>query len=147
MSNIIDLVNAAATEETSGPLDPCPYCGARPHEAPEGVHDVHSAKKHPGASVGDPKWNFDHCWKCGYRPGTNVAVSDAAMRRAFEQFKQMYDEHLQGLNVADPRQVLSPPPTNPQDAAALNEARAEIAELQRQLAVINANKDKSDGDA
>lgn len=142
MSNIVDLVNAAVADTgSSDPLDPCPFCGHRPHEAPEGVHDVHTVRHHPGANVGDPKWNFAHCWKCGYRPGTNVAVSDAAMRRAFDQFKQMYSEHLQGLASADPRQALTPPPTNPADVQALSEARQQIADLQRQLATLNADKD------
>lgn len=70
------------------PLDPCPACDSRPHDAPEGIHDVHSVRKHPGAEVGDPKWNFPHCWKCGYRPGVNNAVSQSELQRQFAMFKE-----------------------------------------------------------
>lgn len=131
MSNIIDLLNtAAAVEDSTGPLDPCPSCNSRPHDAPEGIHDVHSIRSHPGAQVGDPKWYFGHCWKCGFRPGTNQAVSDVAMRRAFETFKSQYLTHLNEVAASDPRQALSPPPADPDVLRELNDLRAQLAEIQ-----------------
>src|SRR6185312_6471077 len=57
-------------------LNPCPNCGARPHDAPESTH-----------ADGTPRWNFPHCWKCGHRPGTNMAFDVDAMKREFEEFR------------------------------------------------------------
>lgn len=62
---------------TQGPLDPCPTCGSRPQESPEGVN-----------SKDEPNWTFPHCWKCGYRPGTNVAFNLGEMQRQFNAFKE-----------------------------------------------------------
>lgn len=69
--------------------DGCPVCGSFPHDAPEGVHDVHSVRKYPGVAVGDPKWNFEHCWKCGCRPATDKVLSTGALQAQFEKFKAM----------------------------------------------------------
>lgn len=120
-------------DEVTGPLDPCPACSARPHESPEGIHDVHSVRKHPGAVVGDPKWNFDHCWKCGFRPGTNVAVSNAELRRQFLAFKRMMDEEM--AKNAEAKGIA--PPANDEELntlkAQLEEARANEAALRAKL--------------
>ena len=120
-------------EEVGGPLDPCPSCSARPHESPEGIHDVHSVKKYPGTSPGDPKWNFDHCWKCGFRPGTNVAMSNAELRRQFLAFKRMMDDEL--AKQADAKGIA--PPANDEEMnnlkAELEAARQRESELRSRL--------------
>ncbi len=68
-------------------LSPCPFCDAMADESPEGIHDVHTIRKFRGANVGDPKWDFPHCWRCGYRPGINQAVSAKEMQRQFTAFQ------------------------------------------------------------
>lgn len=68
-------------------LNPCPACGAMQEDAPEGIHDHQSAKHSPGAVVGEPRWNFEHCFKCGYRPGLNNVLSVQELNRQFTQFK------------------------------------------------------------
>jgi hypothetical protein len=96
-------------------LDPCPYCGSHQHDAPEGVNPD-----------GTPRWNFPHCFKCGFRPGVNVAVDQAQMARAFAAFqKYMVD---QGMAV---HPTLNPPQTEVQTAelqAQLNAANAKLRE-------------------
>jgi hypothetical protein len=69
-------------------LDPCPFCDASPHDSPEGIHDVHTVRKYGGTSVGDPKWDYPHCWRCGYRPGINEAMSQKEMQRQFTAFQE-----------------------------------------------------------
>lgn len=92
-------------------LNPCPSCGSFQSEAPEGVH-----------ADGTPRWVFQHCFKCGFRPGTNIAVDQAQMARAFAAFqKYMVD---QGLAV---HPTLNPPQNEEQ-----------VAVLQAQLAEANA---------
>ena len=78
--------DGAVESENPDGLSPCPFCNARPEEAPEGVHSIHSALKN-GSEAGKAVWNHPHCWRCGFRPGTNVAASEAVMRRQFSAFK------------------------------------------------------------
>lgn len=84
---------------TDDPLDPCPFCNSSPHDAPEGVHSIHSARKN-GSEPGKPVWNHPHCWKCGYRPGVNQAVSEAQLRRQFAAYKAWIDEQSVETRVA-----------------------------------------------
>lgn len=88
------VILGSGSDVPSDPFaDGCPMCGSLRHQAPEGVHDVHTVAKHPGLSVGDAKWQAEHCWKCGFRPGVNVAVSQAALHDAYERLKaQIMDE-------------------------------------------------------
>lgn len=139
MSNIVDIAHpdlilpgTPEDDEVNGPLDPCPSCGSRPHEAPEGVHDVHSVKHHPGAAVDDAKWNFEHCWRCGFRPGHNVAISAGEMRRQFAAFKQWLESQLPSQSDRG----IAPPADNSeaeQLRAALAAAQEREAALRQQL--------------
>lgn len=123
-----DLVIGPDGGETKeyDPLNPCEYCGAHRHEAPEGIHSVHSAHKN-GAAPGDPVWNHPHCWRCGFRPGSNVAVSET-------QFRRMYDKLLAEVRANQPSLN---PPNNSAEADALRvqleQAKAESAELRSRL--------------
>jgi hypothetical protein len=109
----------------ASPLDPCEFCGTRPHDAPEGIHSTHSAHKN-GAKAGDAVWNHPHCWRCGYRPGSNVAVSEV-------QFRRMYDRLLNEVRNNQPS--LNPPSTAEAESLKLQleEAKKESAELRAQL--------------
>jgi hypothetical protein len=73
--------------ENDNGLDPCPFCNSVPEDAPESVHSIHSARKN-GSEAGKAVWNHPHCWKCGYRPGTNMATSEAQLRREFAAWKE-----------------------------------------------------------
>lgn len=64
-------------EEAWEALNPCPHCGAVPHDAPEGVN-----------VQGDPHWVHPHCFRCGYRPDRNQPSDRAAMEAAFQNFWQ-----------------------------------------------------------
>lgn len=99
------IMGDGSTVSTDPFADGCPMCGSIRHDAPEGVHDVHSVRKHPGNSVGDPRWDHEHCWKCGFRPGVNVAVSQAALHDAYERLKAQIMEELSKTN----QRGLNPP--------------------------------------
>jgi len=132
-----DLVLSPGDEVVNNPggLDPCPACDSRPHEAPEGVHDFHSAAKHPGANAGDPKWNFPHCWKCGFRPGTNVAVSQARLASEFAAFARWRDEQIERVFNENPKA-----PTLEQQIETLDEkTKAQL--LEKLQAEAEATKD------
>jgi hypothetical protein len=96
------------------PLDPCPHCNAVPGDAPEGIHSEHTARKHH-AVVGSAVWNFEHCWRCGYRPGINVAVSNEQMRVAFDRFKAMMAQEYDKL-MQEKAKGITPPDTTEVDA-------------------------------
>lgn len=133
-----DMVFSPTGDATKAhPLDPCPGCGSFRADAPEGVHSVHSAKKNH-AEVGDPVWNHPHCWKCGYRPGTNVAVSEGVMANMFSQFKAQYESHVQKL-IADQMKNQQPsglaPPNND---AEIEELKAKLKAAQESEAAVRA---------
>jgi hypothetical protein len=115
-------------------LNPCPHCDSYQADAPEGIHDVHSARKYPGAKSGDPKWNFSHCFKCGFRPGTNVAVSQRVMTRQFEAFQSWLADQQQ---KAFEGQSSMHPPANEAEVNALKDqlaqGQAREAELRSRL--------------
>jgi hypothetical protein len=68
-----------------GQTDPCPLCGSLAVEAPEGLHGVHPNKLLAGRNYGDPVWEFQHCFKCGYRNDTDpTAANNAQMFRQFQ---------------------------------------------------------------
>lgn len=137
-----DLVIHPNGEEvsTGNPLDPCPACESRPNDAPEGVHDTHSINKLKSThdlqnlpKPGDAKWSFEHCWKCGFRPGTNVAVSTTAMKLAFDKFKEMYAEDFARLAH---HQGMAPPESDAEKEdlrQRLAAAEAQNTELRQQL--------------
>ena len=117
-----DLVRPDAIYNREGEefnaLDPCPACDSRPHDAPEGVR-----------SDGKPHWSFEHCWKCGYRPGTNVAVSQSQMRKQWEDFQAFLQEKTQ--------QDFSHPTLQAPADSQVEELRAQLAAAQAQLAERN----------
>lgn len=117
------------TEQANdNPLDPCPVCDARPEDSPEGVHDQTSARKH-GVAFDTAKWVFDHCWRCGHRPGTNVnRKSVAQMRSEFERFMSSYQDEFSKLSEA--RGIAAPSNEN------------EVNELKRQIAELQAERDR-----
>ncbi len=110
-----------APGESQGPvqaweaLNPCPACGASPHDSPHGV-----------MSSGDPHWQFEHCWKCGYRPGVNNVVSQSELTRQFQAFQAYVaqqsaaDANHPSLNAPAPDQVA--------------ELKAQMAAMQADLA-------------
>ena len=81
-----EIIGAASASPAivDGVLQECPLCGAFADEAPEGVYGYHrpvpvNVKNPDGTKKyknGDPIWEAQHCFKCGYRPGTNSAVFD-----------------------------------------------------------------------
>ena len=131
-----DLVLSPSGEEVdtdNNPLDPCPSCGQRPHDAPEGVHDAHSAHKW-GSKIGEPRWNYEHCWKCGFRPGVNQAVSLSELRKQFEAFK--------AFQHANSRETQ----TGALSADEANELKAALAESRKQEAALRAALGNPQGD-
>lgn len=106
-------------QANDNPLDPCPVCDASPVDSPEGTHDHVSARKH-GVVYDTAKWVYDHCWRCGFRPGTNVnRKSLAQMRAEFERFMSGYQDEF--AKISDARGIAAP-----------NNAD-EVAELKRQI--------------
>lgn len=95
-----EIIGAASASPAivDGVLQECPLCGAFADEAPEGVYGYHrpvpvNAKNPDGTKkykYGDPIWEAQHCFKCGYRPGTNSAVFDEVKAR--QAFNKWYDE-------------------------------------------------------
>lgn len=71
----------AVVDTFPGQSSACPVCGAMASEAPEGIHD-HTAAN-PNAP-GDPKWQAESCFKCGYRPGNTAVQREAEL---YTQFK------------------------------------------------------------
>lgn len=106
---------AASGQEDA--LDPCLHCSALRADAPEGVD-----------RNGNPVWVFDHCWRCGFRPGINQTVSPAYMRQQFEVFQQMMNEALEKARESDPRNTLVAPA--PEETEVLKQ---QIAQLRAQL--------------
>lgn len=98
-------------------LDPCPVCGYRPHDAPEGTH-----------FSGDPHYVFEHCWKCGYRPALNNAVSRDEMQRQFERFQEFI---RQGVGTHPTLEAPSSPDV-------IAQMQAQMAEMQQELARYRA---------
>lgn len=98
-------------------LDPCPLCGARPHDAPEGVNPV-----------GEPHFVFPHCFKCGYRPGrADQPVPTDALRQQFEAFQRFMAQ----TTADDMQHPTLQPPASDEEADAL---RARLAEVEADLA-------------
>ena len=95
-----EIIGAASASPAivDGVLQECPLCGAFADEAPEGVYGYHrpvpvNVKNPDGTKKyknGDPIWEAQHCFKCGYRPGTNSAVFDEVKAR--QAFNKWYDE-------------------------------------------------------
>lgn len=113
------LTGGANTDEPENDwehLDPCPSCDARPHDSPMGVN-----------VKGEPHHVFPHCWKCGYRPGVNSAISSKELRRQFDLFQQMLKDN------APTGRGIDPPA---QDEVA--ELRRQMKEMQDQLAGRNS---------
>ncbi len=97
------LGKSGEVEQSSSPLDPCPNCGARPHESPVGVN-----------AKGEAHWVFGHCWKCGFRPGAAVGFSVDALKRQWDEFQAWAQEH--GPKATD-RGIA--PPSDPDEIATL----------------------------
>ena len=72
-------------------LAPCPSCGSMPHDAPEGVKQD-----------GSPHWTFHHCFRCGHRPGTNVAVDVAKMQAQFQAFLKWQEHEIKPMLYQEP---------------------------------------------
>lgn len=122
-SVVPDEVIAAGTSVGSdgiGNVQECAACGASADQAPEGVYGYHrpvpvNVKNADGSKkykAGDPIWEAQHCFKCGYRPGTNSAVFDEIKAR--QAFEKWYAERTadtashptqQGFNPAQTDQV------------------------------------------
>lgn len=122
-----DLILGPDEQALSDPtgLNPCPSCDSYQADAPEGIHDHHTARKFPGVKPGDPKWNYPHCFKCGYRPGTNFATSRAQLAREFAEFQNWREQQYEALKQS---------PTVNADLAAQNEQyKQEIENLRTQI--------------
>jgi hypothetical protein len=105
--SVIQQLQSSGSLEVNGP---CPACGYTPAQAPEGTD-----------GQGNPFWNFQHCFKCGFRSGVNTAVDQAALAKAFDAFKAYVAENIPG------------------DALGIKAASEnEIATLQAQLAQSQA---------
>jgi hypothetical protein len=103
---------------TPDPLAPCPLCNSYRAHGPEKT-----------------AWIHDHCWKCGFRPGTNQAISTSEMRRQYELFKQMMAEENSRLIATDPRNTLVAPSADPNEIALL---KAQLAAMQADMADLRA---------
>jgi hypothetical protein len=101
-------------------LNPCPQCGATPHESPEGTH----------GRTGDPFWEYGHCWKCGYRPASNTPSDDRQMRLQWEAF-QKFQKAEAAKDIGKPGMA----PPAPDQVEAL---KAEIAAMKADLAERNS---------
>lgn len=79
-----DFSSAVADEKEAGfdwaQLDPCPNCGKRPHDAPEGCD-----------RDGNPHYTFPSCFACGFRPAYDEP-SRQVDRQQYEQFQKWYNE-------------------------------------------------------
>jgi hypothetical protein len=73
-------------------LDPCPVCGSRPHDAPEGTHLV----------TGDPHWTFPHCFKCGYRVGAAAPLDVSTQFAQFQRWMQKQNEDVMAHSTMRP---------------------------------------------
>lgn len=100
-------------------LDPCPYCGAKQHDAPEGTN-----------RNGDPHFNFPHCFKCGFRPTVDSGVGPDQQRKMYEQFQ----EWLSNQTAQDRQHPTLQPPQESQIA----ELQAQIQEMRDALAERNS---------
>jgi hypothetical protein len=131
-----DIVIAPNGESTSTTtvatwmaLDPCPFCDSSPHDSPEGIHDIYSSRKLDGVEPGDPKWNFEHCWKCGYRPGINQATGAKEMQRQFAAFQDW-------LNAEQGKIMAGQPSLDP--SAQSSTVQAQLAEMKAELDALKA---------
>ena len=111
-----DLVQTKTESAPYDPLNPCPNCGNRQHSAPEGVK-----------VDGTPHWDAEHCFKCGYRPGVNQAVSAEEMARQFAAFKAYI-----AANTPDHPTLHAP------QADEVAQLKAQMAALQDMLAERNS---------
>lgn len=67
------------------PLNPCPNCGAVPHDQPELFGKV-------GKTAADAlEWTKRHCWRCGYIPSSEVE-STKQMQVMWTQFQEWYSK-------------------------------------------------------
>lgn len=94
-------------------LDPCPACGKTQHQAPEGTNPD-----------GTPRWNFPHCYACGFRPGTNSAIDQERMKTAFELFKKYVQDN----------DLYQHPSLQPPNDAEKDALKAQLAQVNAQLA-------------
>jgi hypothetical protein len=111
-------------------LDPCPFCDSSPHDSPEGIHDIYSSRKLDGVEPGDPKWDFPHCWKCGYRPGINQATGAKEMQRQFAAFQDW-------LNGEQGKIMAGQPSLDP--SAQSGSVQAQLDEMKATLDAIKAS--------
>lgn len=117
--------DAAPSDNHWEALNPCPACGNVQHDAPEGIN-----------VQGDPHWNFPHCFKCGFRPGTNTATDQAAMQRQFQQFREWMQNQTQ--------QDREHPTLQPPDPNEVETLRSQMASMQADLARYRGDTDLSD---
>lgn len=104
-------------------LSPCPSCGAMSHDSPHGTD-----------KFGDPHWIYEHCWKCGFRPGTNVAISQSELTKQFAAFKQWLLDQT-GKDAEHP--TLNAPQPD-----AIAEMQAQMQEMQAELARYRQGADQ-----
>lgn len=102
---------APDTQEKSV-LDPCPQCGASPHP-----------------DMGDHYKN-EHCYACGYRPGTSVDE-----RRQFEQQFAEFQRWREQQQAQDLAHKSLQPPESQEEVESL---RAQLAAVQDELAARNS---------
>lgn len=108
-------------------LDPCPLCDATPHDSPEGIYDIHTSRTVDGVEPGDPKWVYEHCWRCGYRPGVNQATGAREMQRQFQAFQDWLAGEQGKIMAGQPS--LDPSAQSADVKAQLAEMKAELEEL------------------
>lgn len=101
-------------------LSPCPKCGSAAHDSPYGTD-----------KFGDPHWVYEHCWKCGHRPGVNVAVSQDELARQFAAFQQFI------ADSTPQHHTLEAPDPNEVDAL-----KNQMAEMQAELARYRQGADQ-----
>lgn len=129
-------VVSGASDTKYDPLDPCTFCGARPHESPEGVHSVHTAHKY-GVEPGSARWVHPHCWRCGYRDGTAVSINQDELRKAFQLVQNAYNAHL--AKEAN-KPGMAPALNSPAGQDEIARLKAELAEKDAQLANLQPNE-------
>lgn len=110
----------------NGPDITCPFCGAHPASAPEGVN-----------FDGSPKWDHEnwHCWKCGYKPNVTQGVGEVQMRQQFEAFKAWLADQM-AASMSHP--TMQPPAPATTDQSVLAQMQAQIQQMQNDLAGRNS---------
>jgi hypothetical protein len=99
--------------------------------APEGVYLPHHTVVKTGLkAVGDAIWEAEHCWKCGFRPGVNQAVSLDAMKRQFDAYKAWVNDQLSAEST---QKGLGPP-----DPSEVQVLKAQIEQMKKDMADLKA---------